>query len=284
MNYKLWCGVVLGPALLVVTPGRDALFASHQEATPQNVEAQKFLKDGVEAYKRMHTAEAIEDFQKAKELDPLLTKAQLFLATAYASQYIPGAPSPENIRYAEQAVEEFLGVLQTHPDNLSAIDGAGAMLYSMAGTPFNVEKMQESKSYHRKHSQIAPQDPEPYYWVGVIDWAIAFRSNQILRDTWAKKTSGELQDTDALPEEIREEFSAKYSGNVQEGIESLKKAMSLKPDYDDAMAYLNLLYRQKADMETNPAAREDDLKMADNLVDQVKAIKEKRTNLPEEQQ
>jgi tetratricopeptide (TPR) repeat protein len=284
MNYKLWCGVVLGPALLVVTPGRDALFASHQEATPQNVEAQKFLKDGVEAYKRMHTAEAIEDFQKAKELDPSLTKAQLFLATAFASQYIPGAPSPENIRYAEQAVEEFLGVLQVHPDNLTAIDGAGAMLYNMAGTPFNVEKMQESKSYHQKHSQIAPQDPEPYYWVGVIDWAIAFRSNQILRDTWAKKTSRELQDTDALPEEIREEFSAKYSGNVQEGIESLKKAMSLKPDYDDAMAYLNLLYRQKADMETNPAAREDDLKMADNLVDQVKAIKEKRTNLPEEQQ
>jgi tetratricopeptide (TPR) repeat protein len=284
MNYKLWCGVVLGPALLVIAPGRNALFAGHQETTPHNVEAQKWLKDGVEAYKRMHTAEAIEDFQKAKELDPLLTKAQLFLGTAYASQYIPGAPSPENIRYAEQAVEEFLGVLQAHPDNLTAIDGAGAMLYNMAGTPFNVEKMQESKSYHRKHSQIAPQDPEPYYWVGVIDWGIAFRSNKILRDTWEKKTSRELQDTGVLPEEIREEFSAKYSDDVQEGIESLEKAMSLKPDYDDAMAYLNLLYRQKADMETNPAAREDDLKVADNLVDQVKAIKEKRMNLPQERQ
>jgi tetratricopeptide (TPR) repeat protein len=284
MNYKLWCGVVLGPALLVVTPGRDALFASHQEATPQNVEAQKFLKDGVEAYKRMHTAEAIEDFQKAKELDPLLTKAQLFLATAYASQYIPGAPSPENTHYAEQAVEEFLGVLQAHPNNLSAIDGVGAILYSMAGTPFNVEKMQESKSYHKKHIQIAPQDPEPYYWVGVIDWAIAFRSNKALRDTWEKQTSRELQDTDALPEEIREKFSAKYSDNVEEGIESLKKAMSLKPDYEDAMAYLNLLYRQKADMETNSASREDDLKMAETLVDQVKAIKEKKMIQPEGQQ
>jgi tetratricopeptide (TPR) repeat protein len=284
MNYRLWCGVVLGPVLLVIAPGRDALFASHQEATPQNVEAQKWLKDGVEAYKRMHTPEAIEDFQKAKELDPSLTKARLFLATAYASQYIPGAPSPENIHYGEHAVEEFLGVLDAHPDNLSAIDGAGAILYGMAGTPFNVDKMQESKSYHKKHSQIAPQDPEPYYWVGVIDWTIAFRSNKLLRDAWAQKTSRELEDTDALPEELREEFSARCSDNVEEGIESLKKAMSLKPDYDDAMAYLNLLYRQKADMETNSAAREDDLKMAENLVDQVKAIKEKKMAQPEGQQ
>ena len=29
-----------------------------------------------------------------------------------------------------------------------------------------------------------------------------------------------------------------------------RRPSRLKPDYDDAMAYLNLLYRQKADMET----------------------------------
>ncbi len=32
---------------------------------------------------------------------------------------------------------------------------------------------------------------------------------------------------------------------------ALKKAIELKPDYDDAMAYLNLLYRQKADLESS---------------------------------
>ena len=48
------------------------------------------------------------------------------------------------------------------------------------------------------------------------------------------------------------------------------------PDYDDAMAYLNLLYRQKADMETTADARDDDLKKADDLVDKVKAIKQKK--------
>jgi hypothetical protein len=42
------------------------------------------------------------------------------------------------------------------------------------------------------------------------------------------------------------------------------------------MAYLNLLYRQKADMERNPISRDDDLKTAEELVDQIKSIKEKK--------
>jgi hypothetical protein len=46
------------------------------------------------------------------------------------------------------------------------------------------------------------------------------------------------------------------------------------------MAYLNLLYRQKADMETTPQARDADLKNADDLVDKVKAIKQKKMEAP----
>ena len=45
------------------------------------------------------------------------------------------------------------------------------------------------------------------------------------------------------------------------------------------MAYLNLLYRQKADMETTEEARNADLDQADKLVDEVKAIKQKKANV-----
>ena len=60
------------------------------------------LNKGVEAYKNGQFDAAIEDFKDAKEFDPTLTNAQLYLATAYASQYIPGAPSPENIRNGDR--------------------------------------------------------------------------------------------------------------------------------------------------------------------------------------
>jgi hypothetical protein len=56
--------------------------------------------------------------------------------------------------------------------------------------------------------------------------------------------------------------------------------MELRPDYDDAMAYLNLLLRQKADMETTPEARDADVKQADDLVDKVKAIKQRKMENP----
>lgn len=270
---------------MAVTQGySSAQSAQEQHLTAQQIEARKWLTGGVQAYKKNSADKAIEDFKKAKELDPSLTNAQLYLATAYFSQYIPGAPSPQNIRYGELALEGFQELLEKDPNNLSAMDRAGLVLYNMAGLPFSVEKMEESKSYHRKHVQIAPDDPEPYYWIGVIDWSIAFRANNVLRDEWIKKTSRELDPSDAMPEEVRAEFAAKYGEIVQEGINSLTKATSLRVDYDDAMAYLNFLYRQKADMEGNPISRDDDLKTADELVGQIKAIKEKKMKPSEQPQ
>jgi hypothetical protein len=52
--------------------------------------------------------------------------------------------------------------------------------------------------------------------------------------------------------------------------------MSLRPDYDDAMAYLNLLYRRKADVVESQTERDEFIKQADDLVDRVKEIKSNR--------
>ena len=116
------------------------------------------LNKGVQAYKGGQTDAAIEDFKQATQFDPDLLNARLYLATAYSAQYIPGAPSPENIRNGDQAKAEFLKILETHPDNLSAIDGIGSILYNMGGTPFDAAKMEESKKYHQKHIAQKPDE------------------------------------------------------------------------------------------------------------------------------
>ena len=136
------------------------------------LKARDLLNKGVAAYRDGKFDQSIEDFKQAKDLDPTLTNARLYLATAYATQYIPGAPSDENIRMGEQAVKEFQDVLAGDPNNISAIDGIGSILYNMAGTPYNREKFEESKTYHMKHIALKPEDPEPYYWIGVIDWTL----------------------------------------------------------------------------------------------------------------
>jgi len=240
------------------------------------------LNKGVQAFKAGQYDVAIGDFQQSKQLDPTLLNARLYLATAYANLYIPGAPSPENIRNGEQAIKEFQEVLDKDKDNLSAIDGIGSILYNMGGTPFDAKKLEESKSYHMRHIQLKPEDPEPYYWIGVIDWSLAFRGNKDLREEYNKTAKKTIKDTDPMPPALAAQFQQKYGAIVDEGVENLKKAMTVKTDYDDAMAYLNLLYRQRADMEASADARNADLKMADELVDKVKAIKQKKANAAEQ--
>jgi tetratricopeptide (TPR) repeat protein len=215
----------------------------------------------VQSFKNGQYEEAARNVRRAKQLDAKLLNARLYLATTYASQYIPGAPSEENIRMGRAATEEFRGVLGLDPQNISAIAGMGSLTFQMAGSPFDPDLFQESTSYHQKHIYLLPDDPEPYYWVGVINWTLAFRANSLLRTKFNLSVRGrQLSDDAPLPPDLREEYAREYGPTIDEGIESLKHAISIKPDYDDAMTYLNLLYRR----------------MADDLVDQVKDIKQKR--------
>ena len=237
------------------------------------------LNKGVNAYKNAQFDVAIEDFKEAQQYDPTLTNAQLYLAAAYANQYIPGAPSPENMRNGQSAIDAYKAILQQNPDNLPAIDGIGSILFNMAGSPFDEAKMNESKSYHEKHIQLQAGDPEPYYWVGVIDWSLAYRGNKDMREAYNRTSKKPIKETDAMPPALAKQFAEKYGSIIDDGVTQLQKAITLKSDYDDAMAYLNLVYRQKADMETMPSARDADLQEADNLVERVKAIKQKKANL-----
>src|SRR6202051_2881233 len=245
------------------------------------LKARDELNKGVAAYRDGKYDQAIEFFKDAKDNDPTLTNARLYLATAYATQYIPGAPSDENIRMGEAAVKEFQDVLSADANNISAIDGIGSILFNMAGTPYTRARFEESKTYHQKHIQLKPEDPEPYYWIGVIDWTLAFRANGEMRKDYNEKNiKKQVKDTDPLPAAIRTDYLSKYGSLIDEGISDLQKAITLRPDYDDAMAYLNLLYRRKADTVESASERASLQKQADDLVDKVKEVKQRRASQP----
>jgi tetratricopeptide (TPR) repeat protein len=255
-----------------------------QENPPQTEvqrQARETLNKGVQNFKNGQYEEAAQDFLRVKQLDPKLMNARLYLATTYASQYIPGAPSEENIRMGHAAIEEFRGVLSLDPQNISAIDGLGSMLFQMAGEPFDPDLFQESKSYHQKHIYLRPNEPEPYFWIGVIDWTLAFRANGLLRAKYNLSVRGrQLSEVAPLTPELRDEYMRGYGATIDEGIEALNHAISIRPDYDDAMAYLNLLYRRKADTVASESEREQLIKTADDLIDKVKDIKQKRADEP----
>jgi tetratricopeptide (TPR) repeat protein len=226
------------------------------------------LNKGVAAYKNAKYEEAINHFQEAVRLDTGLTNARLYLATAFAQQYIPGVDAPDNLRNADQAVEQYKAVLDKDPKNVNSVKGI-AYLY------LQEKKFEDAKTYYRKALEIDPNDPEPYYSVAVIDWTQSYQPRMEARAKLGLKPEdplGTKKDKEAL--KVCATLKDKNMSVVQDGIDNLDKALKLRPDYDDAMAYLNLLYREKADVEcTDPAARTADLKTADDWVDKTMATK-----------
>lgn len=242
--------------------------AALTSASCTKLRARDQLNKGVHAYRSAQFQQAIGFFRTAIELDPTLLNAKLYLATAFASQYIPGGESEENIKIAKTAIKEFGEVLKDDPQNVNSLFGIASIYY-------NMKMFEEAKEYQRKVIQVEPNNPEPYYWIGVIDWAISYPDNQSVRN--------DLKLLDAakpLPRRERQELAEKNSGVVEEGIESLGKAIDLRPNYSDAMAYLNLLYRQRADLQEETAAREEDIKLADSWMQ--KSLELKRAALQEE--
>lgn len=232
------------------------------------------LNKGVANFREGHYDAAIENFKESRSLDPDLLNARVYLATAYAAMYIPGAPSDENVRVGEQAVAEFQDVLNYDPANLSAIDGLGSILFQMAGTPFQPDKFQESKSYHLKHIELSPGDAEPYYWVGVINWTLAYRANIEMRQIYnLENPRRQIRDPDPLPENLRVQFAEQHSGTVDEALQMLEKAVQLRPNYADAISYQSLVLRQKAD-QSDATARAALERQADELLEQSRVIKQ----------
>jgi tetratricopeptide (TPR) repeat protein len=269
--------VLLLSMLLLVICSKAQTPDQASPLTDAQFRARDVLTRGVEAFKNGQLDEAVQLFSQAQEIDPRLLNARLYLATTYASQYIPGAPDAENTQLGKLATDGYRDVLQLDPQNLSAIDGLASILYQRSGQPFDPQLFAESKLYHQKHIELEPQDPQPYYSVGIIDWALSYRGNTLIREEFNKSVDGDgLKDSDPLPEALRTEYEKQFGPMIDEGIDNLKRALNLKPDYDDAMVYLNLLYRRKADVAATPTEREMLVNQADELLDRVKEIKTKR--------
>src|ERR1700680_1394954 len=229
------------------------------------LKARDHLNKGVQAYKNSKFEQAIGHFQQAVDLDPTLINARLYLATAFAQQYIPGADTPENNRFAEQAIEQYLRVLDMNAVRDQKVNAAKGIAYLY----LNMKKFDEAKKFYRMAGDLDPNDPEPYYSVGVIDWTACYQPRMEERAKLGMKPDENLSPKNKDQKKACAELKTKNMPSIQEGIDSLNKAIQLRPDYDDAMAYLNLMYREKADVECDDLnARQEDLKTADHWVDQ----------------
>jgi len=179
------------------------------------LQARDNLNKGVQAFRDTHYEKSVDYFKKAVELDPELTTAELYLATAYAQQFVPNGRGEDNEKNAKLAVQTFEDVLKHDGTNVSAVAGL-ASIYQ------NTNDYKKAHEYYVKYAQLDPNNPVPYYAIGSLDWIIVFDKNN----------------TDSKEDQLK---------TIDEGLSNLDKSLALNPEYEDAMTYKNLLYRQKAD-------------------------------------
>ncbi len=235
----------------------------------QKLRARDQLNKGVAAFRNAQFQTAIMHFKTAVGLDPTLLNAKLYLATAYFNQYIPSGESPENLKIAQQAIDAFEDVLKSDPNNSNAIA-------SIAQIYYYEKNFDKSKEYQRRLLQADPNNPVPYYWIGVLDWAICYpRFVQMRRDLKIDypKDPKDPSSLPPFPAKARAQLEDQNGPLVKEGVEVLEKAVQLKPNDSEAMVYLNLVYRQKADLEADASAREADLKQAEDWVEKALALR-----------
>lgn len=234
----------------------------------QKIRARNEIKAANDAYSKEDYATALQHYVTARKIDPSFPDLDRMVGYSEIGLYVPDDKSPKNEAHADaaiaeltrylkkrpndriardalinmylnanrtsQAIDYFRNYLNQHPADLEAVKSV-ATLYAKQGN-FN-----ESLNWYQKITLLDSKNPESFYIFGVVCY-----------EKVAKNP----------PADDAEKMSI-----IERGKEALNKAIELKPDYAEAMAYLNLLWRQQAlvDAKTDPVKAQADVAQADAI-------------------
>ena len=147
-------------------------------------------------------------------------------------------------------------VLQRDPNDVTA-------LRQIASLDRSIGRMEQAKDYEKKVIALDANDSEAYYTIGVVDWSQAYKNSvaALGKESLVDKSDGNFK----LSKPGCAALSAQNTPLVTEGLQELQKAISINSTYEEAMTYMSLLERRKADLECgNPDAVKADLQAADD--------------------
>ena len=255
-----------------------ALLLSLSSFGCQKIQARMAIKDANAAYEKEDYAKALAGYKSARAIDSSFDDLDRMIGYSEIGLYIPENKSPENEAHADAAIAELTGYLKkrpedriardalinmylnanrtsqaidyfrqylvTHQNDLEAVKSI-ATLYAKQGN-FN-----ESLNWYQKITLIDARNPESFYIYGVVCYEKVSKNP---------------------PADVKEKIDI-----IEKGKQALQHAIDMKPDYFEAMAYLNLLWRQQALTETDPVKAQQDIATADAIRNKtMEIIKQKK--------
>ena len=200
------------------------------------------LRRGRSAYTEGQYAEAASYFKSALEFNPGSLEARRRLARAYQSQYVPGAESPDNLRLAQAAQDQFSEILKRTPDDEQ-------ILRAVASLDLKQQKLDDAARVYARVSALNPGSADPYYGLGLIAWyrfAPAYWS--------ARAALGMMPEDEGIirDQRVRSQLRAEWLPVIEEGLRNLNKAIQIDREHFEAMGCISQLLRARAEFAENP--------------------------------
>jgi tetratricopeptide (TPR) repeat protein len=245
------------------------------------IKSKQEIKRGNEFLKAAQYQSALAAYEEALRLDPKETKLHKHIGIAYMGMYQPGSKHPKDLEFAEKAMDHLKKYIAAYPEDKKALEYLVSMylnteryddainfyqndllkrdpkdskaMQSLAMLYFKKGDFENGVKWLKQRLTIEGTNPEVYYLIGVQAWDRSYNF------------------PDVNPEE--------RARIVEEGLQALNKAIELKPDYFEAVSYINLLYREKAKIETDPVKKQEYIDTANKYLQQAlemrKAAQEK---------
>lgn len=202
--------------------------------------------------------------EAATRLEPGNIKAKLLLGQSLTRQYVPGSDAASPL--VTGARRQYLDVLEREPGNKLALHG---MMLLLA----NARQFPESYQWAQKTIQSDSSDAVAYYTVGFLSWAMAFPDYQKARQAAGMKPP----DPGIIPDAaLRQSVRTQHLARIEDGERMLQTALQINPDYSDAMAYMNLLYRLQAGIVDSQAESDELIAKADDWVGKALAARKRQ--------
>ena len=240
------------------------------------IKSRQEIKKGNEYFKATQYQAALASYQDAQRLDPGEKKLDKFIGETYMALYQPGSKHQKDIEFANNAIKHLQTYLQSYPEDRKVREFLVSMylamdryddaigfyqdllktnpqdskaMTSLAAMYFKKGDFQNGLEWEKKRAAIDPKNPEPYVMIGVQAWDRSYHYPDV-------------------PAEIRGKI-------IDDGMAALQTALKLKSDNFDALTYMNLLYREKAKLETDEAKRTEDVAQADKYREQALELRKK---------
>jgi len=239
------------------------------------IKSKQEIKKGNEFLKAAQYQSALAAYDEALRLDPGETKLHKHIGISYMGMYQPGSKHPKDLEFAQKAIDNLKQYAAAYPEDTKSLEYLVSMylnteryddaiafyqdvllkrdpkdvkaMQSLARLYFKKGDFDNGVAWLKKQLVIEGNNPEVYYLIGVQAWDRSYNFPDLDPALRAKA--------------------------VEDGLQALNKAVELKPDYFEAVSYINLLYREKAKMETDPVKKQEYTDTANKYLQEALAMR-----------